>query len=440
MKFALFLLWFAATAAAQPSTTVIQELAGRAYNFAYALVLMEHTRRASGPANWFAHRRDFPDPSARTIVRPNADTLYSTAWLDLSNGPLVLHLPDTKGRYYLVQFLDAWTETFFVPGKRTTGTGEQSFLITGPGERGSVPPQMKRVESPTNMVWLLGRTQTNGPDDYAAVHEIQNGFSLTPLSQSQEPAARKLSSRDAVPPPVQVARLAPLDFLREFAELLARNPPHTGDEPMMRDLARIGIEPGKPFRPEALSKPGLQALISGMQDAAARLEELARRGGKPGPTGWFNMGQNAGQYGTDYQARALVARTGLGALPPADAVYWSCAVDAGGAALDGNNSYRMHFPKDALPPVRAFWSLAMYDQAGYFVDHPIRRFSIGDRDALRYNEDGSLDLYLGSRAPGGPKDANWLPAPAAKFNLIFRLYWRQMMWSPPAVMSDDERR
>jgi hypothetical protein len=180
-----------ALTAAQPQIASPQEvrtIAERAYTFAYPMVLMECTRRASierGAAtmNRFVHSPAFPDASFHTIVRPNADTLYSTGWLDLSPEPVMLHVPDTHGRYYLMQFMDAWTETFDVPGKRTTGTGEGWFAITGPGWKGKLPNGVKEIKSPTNLVWLLGRTQTNAAADYDNVRAIQRGYSLMPLSQ-----------------------------------------------------------------------------------------------------------------------------------------------------------------------------------------------------------------------------------------------------------------
>ena len=447
MKIALLLALCAAPAGAQPSAAEIQAIAERAYVFAYPLVLMEHTRQASlaaGPENRFSHRLQFPDSSDRAVVRPNADTLYSLSWIDLAQEPLALHVPDTQGRYYLMQFLDAWTDTFSVPGKRTTGTKESWFAIVGPGWRGSLPPRLERIESPTNMVWLVGRTQTNGPQDYAAVHEIQKGYLLMPLSQYPNGSTAPPSSpprtdnRAALPPPIQVARLTAAEFFREFAQLLRQNPPHPDDGPMMRDLARIGIERGKPFEPEALGREGLAAIEAGARAAAHALEPAGPGTAKAGRSGWSNLGAKVGRYGTDYRTRARVARIGLGALPPEDAVYLNCEVDAEGKPLDGSRTYRMHFAKDALPPVQAFWSVAMYDDRGYFVDNPIRRYSIGDRDALHFNGDGSLDLYAGSHAPGEGKDSNWLPAPAGKFNLTFRLYWPQAAalqgtWLPPAV-------
>jgi hypothetical protein len=443
----------------QPSiaqtTAEIREIAQKAYVFAYPLVLMEFTRRnavehptslGSAETNQFTHAPAFPDSRFRQVVRPNADTLYSSSWLDLSKEPLLLHVPDTHGRYYLMHFLDAWTETFSVPGKRTTGTSEGWFVMVGPGWTGKLPARVQRIDAPTNMVWLIGRTQTNNASDYDNVHALQRGYVLMPLSlypdgpraaRARPPAAGQVSA--LVPPPVQVQRLSAVEFFRTFAQLLAQNPPHSDDGPMLRELDRIGIAPGKVFRPEALGADGLKALEDGVAAASSRLTAPADvRARRVGKNGWSGFGGAVGRYGTNYAARAAVARVGLGALPPEDAIYVNCDQDASGQPLDGSRRYTMHFAKDQLPPVRAFWSITMYNEDGYFVANPIDRFAIGDRDPLKFNADGSLDLYIQRSAPGGDRDSNWLPAPDGKFNLTLRLYWPSEeilsgRWTPPAV-------
>lgn len=431
-----------------PSPTEARAIAERAYTFAYPLVLMEYTRRNTVESNRFANLPAFPDATFHAVIRPNADTLYSSAWLDLSKEPLILHVPDTHDRYYLMQFMDAWTETFSIPGKRTTGTAEGWFAIVGPdwkeGRRGSLPERAQRIDSPTNMVWLLGRTQTNGVSDYAAVHAIQRGYILMPLSlypdgpRTAAPVTQRRPVPASVTPPTQVERLTPTEFFNTFAELLVKNPPHKGDEPLMAELARIGIEPGKPFRLESLGPEGAKAVEEGAQRAAKQLAGAEGAVGRAGKTGWSGGGGKVGRYGTAYMARAIVARIGLGANPPEDAVYMHCAQDAEQHPLEGANRYRIHFEKGQTPPVRAFWSVTMYSEDGYFIPNPINRFAIGDRDPLKFNADGSLDLYIQHEAPGGAKDSNWLPSPAAKFNLSLRMYWPKDevlggKWIPPAV-------
>lgn len=434
----------------------IRAIAKDAYVFAYPLVLMEFTRReamlhpkmgGSGEMNRFLHASEFPDARFRQVIRPNADTLYSAAWLDLSKEPALLHVPDTHGRYYLMQFMDAWTETFSVPGKRTTGTGEGWFAIAGPGWKGTLPGRARRIDAPTNMVWLIGRTQTNSAADYANVHAIQKGFALIPLSRYPDgPRPPKppppVADDSAVPaPPAQVKQLSAVEFFRVFASLLEKNPPHSADAPMMQRLARIGLAPGKRFEPKALGSGGLAALEEGARAAYAEMEETGKRGRNPGKNGWPEMKINIGRYGTAYLDRAVVARMGLGANPPEDAAYKNTYCDGNGRAMEGAYRYRIHFARGQTPPVRAFWSVTMYDENGYFTANPINRFAIGDRDSLKYNLDGSLDLYIQHDRPRGGKDANWLPAPAGKFSLSLRMYWPEDSilsgrWTPPPILRE----
>jgi hypothetical protein len=172
-----------------------------------------------------------------------------------------------------------------------------------------------------------------------------------------------------------------------------------------------------------------------------RLAGLDAAVGQAGKTGWTGGGMKVGRYGTDYLARAIVARVGLGANPPEDAVYMHCQKDSSGRPLDGTNKYKLHFDANQTPPVRAFWSVTMYSEDGYFIANPVSRFAIGDRDPLKFNVDGSLDIYIQRDAPEGEKDANWLPAPSAKFNLSLRMYWPKeevlaKKWTPPAVVQE----
>ena len=426
----------------QPAPPEIRAIAEEAYVFAYPLVVMDLTRQdalQAAPTNFFLHAPAFPDDHFRGVIRPNADTLYSTAWLDLSKEPILLRVPDTHGRYYMMQILDAWTETVSVPGKRTTGTGEGWFAITGPRWEGKLPQGVRRIASPTNTVWLLGRTQTNTAADYPAVHAIQQQYLLMPLSRypdgvKRPPAAASPPAR-RLPPPARAAAMSAAEFFRAFADLLAQNPPHAEDGPMMARLARIGIVPGRPFQPEALGEAGLQALAEGVR-AAAR--ELTPNGGKATVrNGWRELEGRVGRYGSDYRSRAEIARAGLGANPPEDAVYIAAASDGAGSPLDGSHQYRLHFAKASLPPVRAFWSLTLYDQSGYFAANAIGRHAIGDRDALTFQPDGSLDLLIQAEPP--PSTTNWLPAPAGRFDLMLRLYWPEEAvlagrWTPPAVL------
>jgi hypothetical protein len=428
--------------AQRPSLSVVEirDIAESAYIFAYPLVLLEFTRKGA-PTNVFRHFAEFPSASFRTVVRPNVDTLYSNAWLDLSKEPILLHVPDTGGRYYVMQLMDAWTETLAAPGKRTTGTGEGWFAIVGPDWRGKLPAGVRKLDATTNAVWLLARTQTNTAADYENVRRIQAGFTLTPLSRYPgdllSPAsAAPPSGADSLPPPARLAQLSAVEYFREFQQLLVQNPAHAADTPMMRRLARLGIEAGKPFEPERLGADGVKALEEGARAAAKNLTATNSGTGK---NGWIGLGTAVGRFGTDYRVRAQVARIGLGTLPPDDAIYLGCMVDQEGRPLEGASHYKLHFSSGNLPPVQAFWSVTLYDPAGFFFANPLERYAIGDRDSIEPNPDGSLDLYIQHDAPGGNKDRNWLPAPEGGFNLLLRMYWPKKealkgRWNPPAVM------
>ena len=423
----------------------LHQAAQRAYLYAYPLVLMDITREVAraAPESDFNHARQFPDHTFRQVVRPNADTLYSIGWLDLSKEPVLMQVPDTGGRYYLMQLMDAWTETISVPGKRTTGTGEGWFAIVGPETKDvKLPDKAQRIDCPTNMAWIIGRIQTNSATDYANVHKLQAGFHLMPLSRYPDGARRALnaaagtpSPTAAAPPPIQVANMSTAEFFNRFVQLLIANPPHKDDGPMVKALADLGIRAG-----ERVKLPSDAAFEAGVQAAKDLLAAAqSRRGeGQRGPTGWSGGTANVGRYGTNYLARAVVARIGLGANPPEDAVYLNCNRDSSGASLDASKRYKIHFDKSQLPPVDAFWSITMHDGQGYFVSNPIGRYAIGDRDRLHYNADGSLDLFIQTDKPAD--SSNWLPAPKAPavMSLSFRLYWPRAeilsgKWTPPPV-------
>jgi hypothetical protein len=433
----------------------IRAIARDAYIYAYPMVLMEITRRVGtnvaeptgsrAPMNQLAHIRAFPNASFTDVVRPNADTLYSVMFFDVSKEPMVFSVPDSGGRYYLLEMLDMWSDVFTVPGKRTTGTGAQTFAVVGPRWRGPLPAGIKEYRSPTGTVFLIGRTQTNGKADYAAVHQFQDGIKAVPLSaygKSYAPPPGPINAQqDMSAPPARVAKMDAAAFFALFAELMKENPPHANDYPIVDRLKRIGIVPGKSFA-LADAPPDVQQALQAAPEAFKIVEAAITRSGNPS-NGWRINLTAIGTYGTDYLHRAAVAFGGLGANPIEDAVYPFAFADADGKPFDSAQRYAMHFDKDRLPPVRAFWSLTMYDQRQLFAANPLDRYAIGDRDKLTFNADGSLDLYIQRESPGTEKQSNWLPAPASgPFTMNMRLYWPKAevldgSWSPPPVKRDD---
>jgi len=441
MRLGAIILLAASMLNAQNAPTELRDIAERAYVYGYPLVLIEATRSGQ-PVNQFTHVPVFPRPDTRKVIRPNADTLYSMAWIDLAKEPILIYVPDSGGRFYLLQFMDAWTETFADPGKRTTGTAEEWFAFVGPAWNGKLPEHVTRFDAPTNIVWLLGRTQTNGPSDYDNVRAFQRGMRIMPLSaypNGEQKLGSALAFGEAgdVTPPERVKAMQPVEFFAAFAKALKANRPHPADSPMVADLARIGIVPGKDFDVSQLSLEQLRAVNEGGRAGATRVDSFggASMSEKPG---WNVFIRNVGRYGTDYMSRAITARLAVGANPPEDAVYLSTFADAAGQPLNGAARYRMHFDAGLLPPVQAFWSLTAYDKDGYFIVNPLDRYAIGDRDALKLNPNGSLDLYIQSQNPGVERGSNWLPSGDGPFNLTIRLYWPKPAildgtWQPPAI-------
>jgi hypothetical protein len=443
----------APTESAQLTEEAAEDAAVDGYVFGYPLVLMEATRRVAtavpapdrfrAPVNQFNDSVEFPDASFTDVVSPNVDTLYSIAWLDLSAEPIVLSLPDTGDRYYVMQMLDAWTNVFAAPGTRTTGNHAGDYAITGPGYRGDLPHGLSRIPSPTNMVWIIGRTQTNGRADYAAVRALKAQYRLIPLSawgKPYVPPAEALvdpSIGSATSPPDHVAKMSAQEFFASLARLMKENPPAPEDAPMLARLGRIGVGPTAPFDPSRLAPGVEEAIERGVATARTQLAAGAQASFGESVNGW-DVSMHLGRYGTDYAFRAGVALLGLGANLPEDAVYPLATVDAGGRSLTGSSRYRIHFEPGHLPPVDAFWSLTLYDEHQHLVANPIDRYALGDRDDLLFDADGGLTLYVQHESPGGELERNWLPAPEGSFNLALRLYQPRRAilegrWQPPAV-------
>jgi hypothetical protein len=428
-----------------------QAIAQEAYIYLYPLILMDLTRKQlinldpkvspmGGPANAFTHIRAFPTADMRAVVRPNFDTLYSSAWLDLTSGPVVVSTADTGGRYFMLPMLDMWSDVFAVPGKRTNGTGAASFGVVPPGWSGQLPADVGRLDAPSSYVWIIGRTQTNGVKDYEAIHKVQDGYRVTLLADwGKAPRAVKQAIDPAVDtktePLRQINGMAPVDYFKRGAELMKLNPPHLTDWSTVARLRRIGIEPGKSFDASKVAPDVLvRAAAAGLKLMHDKAPTLARI-----VNGWQMNTDTMGVYGNYYLKRAIVAMLGLGANQVEDAIYPLNVSDADGKSVTGGSKYVLHFTKDELPPVDAFWSLTLYDEEGFQVANPLNRFAIGDRDALKFGVDGSLDLYVQNENPGPDKEPNWLPSPkSGVLALTLRLYAPKPQvadgrWNPPAI-------
>jgi len=431
------------------------KLATDAYVYGYPLITMEYTRRVMtnvaapveklAPMGQFARLRAYPTPADKEVTAPNADTLYTLAWLDVSKEPWVLGIPDMQDRYFLMPMLDGWTDVFQVPGKRTTGTKAHTYAITGPGWKGTLPKGVTEYKSPTALVWVLGRIYCTGtPEDYAAVHALQDEFTLVPLSSYGKPYTPPAGTVDAsidmkTAVREQVNRLDAASYFSLLATLMKDNPPTTADAPMVANLAKLGIVPGQPFDPSKLG-PEAAAALEGVPKAAFEKIMASFKTTGTDVNGWV-FTTKTGLYGIDYLGRALVTAIGLGANRPQDAVYPTSEAGADGKPYLGTDRYVLHFEKGQLPPAKAFWSITMYDADYFFVANPLSRYTVSSRDELVENADGSVDLYFQHESPGPEKEANWLPAPADRFLLMLRLYWPSEMppsildgtWKPPAV-------
>lgn len=440
------------TASIKMTADEAASIASDAYVFGYPLVLMDVTRqvmtgvpvpdeRGRAPNNQFANIRSFPDDTFKDVVSPNADTLYSSAWLDLGAEPIVLTVPEMSDRYYLMPMLDAWTNVFASPGTRTTGNGKHHFAITGPNWRGTLPAGLEEIKAPTSMLWVIGRTQTNGKSDYPAVHLLQNQYKLAPLSRfgnGPMAPARVDSSIDVrTAPAEQVRRMSAGEFFARLTKLMKQNPPAAADVESMRRFGSIGILPGRPFDTRALDTAVANGIERGAKTGFDRIVQESKKPQGKVVNGWDVM-TNVGSYRTNYALRSVIAMIGLGANIPEDAIYPWVRSDSRGEPLSGANKYVLRFAKGQTPPARAFWSLTMYGEDQAFVKNPIGRYAIGDRDRLTVDREGNLTIHIQADSPGPDKESNWLPAPRGPFNMVLRMYWPQRSvidgsWTIPPI-------
>lgn len=416
----------------------------QAYIYGYPLVEMYRVRHKAvfdpanknrTPLNQFRHMRALFNHTAATVVAPNNDTLYSSAWLDLAQEPLVLEVPDTQGRYYVMQFMDFYTNNFAYVGKRATGTKPGRYAITGPNWHGALPKGLRQIQAPTNAVWLLGRTLVDGQDDLPAAHAIQDQYRLTPLSAWHKKA--RPDSAPAAPPPAYDPG-DPLRFYEWLDNALSENPPPAREAALMSLFGQIGVGPGKAFQAASLDQPTANGLRRAVDVAPRLLASLSS--GQPA-NGWQAFLAHTGRFGDDYRYRAYVAKTALASNSPEEAYNYSIHLDSQGEPLNGNRKYVVRFEPGQLPPVEAFWSLSLYRFPSlFFAENPLARYSLGDRSReLRYAKDGSLEIYIQQTSPGEDKASNWLPAPVEDIALVLRCYLPRPAisngaWIPPAVI------
>jgi len=398
-----------------------------------------------GPANSISCFTSLANANFTDIVNANSDTLYCSAQLNLKNEPVVVVVPPISDRYYVFQFMDAYTNNYAYVGQRATGTAGGTYLVAGPDWNGQVPEGMTKIWTPTNLAWLLNRILVKGPADVPNVNAIQDKIIVKPLSDFQanttlSPAPVTETTSKDIPIGPQPSLIAPtgIKIFDEIGAAMIGNPLNPPDPVLVTKLASIGIGPGKVPSTEANDtiKAALQAGITeGQKMINARVTNLG-----PVVNGWLTAPQ-AGVYGTDYLFRAAVAQFGIGVNTAQEAYLPVTFTDSQGKSLSGNSSYLIHFDKGQTPPVDAFWSITMYDDKVLLVDNPINRYSIGTyTQGLKNNTDGSLDIYIQNTSPGADKESNWLPSAKGAFSLTLRLYLPQPQilngtWQLPLVQN-----
>lgn len=442
----------------------VKAIAEEAYLYGYSLITSEIRRvqMSSGkhsPPGQFLHTKRYPPGDYRGISAPNADILYSLAWLDLGKEPMVFSHPDMGQRFHLFPMYSLWMSVIASPGSRTRGQKAARYLITGPGWQGEVPKGMSEIRSPTRHLFILGRTHADGSEaDYKAVNALQAKYRLVPLSAYGKPDK-------FVPPPPPDSPFPLSDTPQQiintmdtatYFNLLARlmgevAPPAAEDAPIVANMASIGLEPGKPFDMNRLDPVIQEALQDVGKDANIRIAAHKESFGSR-INGW-QIPPAAGSYGTDYLSRAVIAAYGWPANLAQDAVYPTALIDGDGKPLNGAHQYTLTFAKGQLPPVNGFWSITLYveeqdkekGRGWWFYPNPRKRFTVSLRNRPKFNPDGSLTLYFQHESPGRKLESNWLPAPAGDFLLAIRMYWPketppsilplgQGTWAPPPVV------
>jgi hypothetical protein len=431
----------------------VQRAAEDIYIYGYPLLLMDLTRRMNtatiqpsshdAPVNRFAHSRFLPGPFDRRGPHPNSDCLTSSAWVDLNKEPVVLSVPHTQ-RYYLLSLFSEWYEILGSISPQKTETHPGHFGLVGPKWSGKLPPGVKRIESPTEFVWIQGYCAVDGAEDIQLAHSLQNQILLTPLSEwGLPPSPHALPCRlkfdEKTTPQEQLSALDAQRFFTHLSTLMQRNQaqPSSCDSEILAECARIGYFPSEDFAFEMLPGDTVEAMHSAVAAAQSRIVEAETKSGQRVSGNW-SLYTHPGMYQRDYLARAAAARTGHTVTLAEDITCFQTAVDDAGEPLKGTHRYTMDLDANRMPPVNGFWSLTLYDRSHHLVTNDIQRYALGDRDRLRHNPDNSLSIHIQHEWPGANQDSNWLPAPKDSFNLILRLYWPKAeilngTWRPPAV-------
>jgi len=448
---------------AQVKQPMLEDLAHRAAIYLFPVHEMYRTRwnatvNEKNPArqklNRLLHVPMLATPRSRGVTTPNVDTLYSSAWLDLSLEPVFLTVPDMGGRYYSFAFMSLFTDNFAYVCRRLDGNRPRPRMIVGPAWKGDADRDVVLVRAPTNGVWLLGRLLIDGPPDQETVWTLQSRTLLESPDMRNERRileTQELMRQRSTAPPEPVADWAPVnpsdpfDLFEVGMRALGEGPLGERDKAAMEEFAPLRLRPGRKFDVRGFNEGEREAIKRGIARARDDIRTAAPRAGQT-INGWRYPGRHLGNFGDDYLYRAQIALTALAALEPAEATYLMCDA-ADGRPLDGRDRYALRFEAGKRPPARAFWSLTMYEVTpegrAFLVDNPLSRYAIGDRShGLVHGADGSLEILLQHERPASERETNWLPAPAGPMRLVLRAYEPSEAlldgtWAAPAVKRVD---
>jgi hypothetical protein len=413
--------------------------------------------RLSAPLNQFMSvREDRPDNHG--VILPSTDTLYTLAWVDVTNEPMVFGapaIPNISGtdrkRFMMYEFMDAWTNVYYSDGLQKGRVNKTNFVMVGPDFKGSLPdiPDSVVVHATSNQSWLIVRTQVEGLHDLDNVHAVQDLYTLTPLSRyGKDYVAPDGVVNPNIPaspgPSPQANALNGQQFFTKAAEWFNKVPFPAADKAtgIEQVLEQVGIKYGQPYDYDALSPDQKKAMDSAATGVQAEFAKIAADPASVGglKNGWTIPNANIGKYGTDYRFRAAISFVGFGANLVTDGMYPLLVQDSNGKVLDGGKRYTITFPKGQLPPAGAFWSVTMY-QNHFLVPNSGGQYAVSNWMNPNAASDGSVTIYLQPTSPGADLDINWLPSSA---NIptptpLMRLYWPLAAaldgtWSPPAAV------
>ncbi len=399
--------------------------------YGYPLVMMNLMRQYAtyvtaptdfrAPINQFAHAKEQPTP-LDLYPYPNIDVLTSNAWLDLSSGPQILHIPEIAKRHFLFEIFDGWTNIL-----ETITKDNQDIFISGPDYKGKVPSGLTAIRSTTSMVYIKGMIQVYGTRDYSNLYAIQQNLTLTPLANYQKsyspPAFVSLHGPSATKEPAasQVSQMAFTSYFNTLGRLLMANPPAVQDVVMRDTLGEIGILTTQQFDSENVPR----LVENGLDKAYGYAQEKLNSHAQSVYTKrnhWKTLIRKERDFGRDYLRRALVAQGNLAASLSQNLLTFVTDTDSESNRLNGQLTYRIHIAKEEMPPVDGFWSLTLYNDFEHLAYSPNNVYAIQSfADWLVRNPDGSLDIYIQREKPQG-FTGNWLPCPQGGFNLVLRLY------------------